>query len=31
MPLFKLLPGLPSGIFSSTTCFLGGILFLDLA
>jgi hypothetical protein len=27
MPLFKLLPGLPSRIFSSLTAFLGGILF----
>lgn len=26
MPLFKLLPGLPRRIFSSTTGFLGAIL-----
>ena len=27
MPLFRLLPGRPRRIFSSLTCFLGGIFF----
>lgn len=31
IPLFKLFPGRPRGIFSSWTTFLGGILLLDLA
>jgi hypothetical protein len=30
MPLFKLLPGLPSGTFSSTTAFFGGIFLVRL-
>lgn len=29
MPLFRLLPGLPSRIFSSLTAFFGGIFLLD--
>lgn len=29
MPLFKLLPGRPRRIFSSLTCFLGAIFFLE--
>lgn len=31
IPLFRLLPGLPSRIFSSLTAFLGGILLPDFA
>lgn len=31
MPLFRLLPGRPRGIFFSSTAFLGGILFRDFA
>ena len=31
MPLFKLLPGRPKRIFSSLTCFFGGIFFRELA
>ena len=30
MPLFRLLPGRPRRIFSSWTCFLGGILLFFL-
>ena len=31
IPLFKLFPGRPKGIFFSSSFFLGGILLLDFA